>query len=50
MAASLVSWSNEWVVRQSLASKGLNTETGKAKVLKTVMRRQSVKTQQTEDT
>jgi anti-sigma factor RsiW len=49
MAVSLgVSWSTEWVVRQSPASKDAKTEAEEATVLEAVTRRQPVKIQQTE--
>jgi hypothetical protein len=46
MAASLgVSWSNEWLMRQSPASKDVNTEAEEATMLETVTRRKPVKMQ-----
>jgi anti-sigma factor RsiW len=51
MVASLgVSWSNELVVRQSLASKDVNTEAEEAMALEAVTRRRPVKIQQTKKT
>jgi hypothetical protein len=44
----VVTWSNEWVVTQSPASKVVNTDDEEATKLKAVTRRQPVKTQQTE--
>jgi hypothetical protein len=49
-AWELVSWSNELVVRQSPASKDVNTEAEEATVLEAITRRQPVKIQQTEKT
>jgi hypothetical protein len=43
-AWELVSWSNECVVRQSPASKDVNTEAEVATALEAVTRRQQVKT------
>jgi hypothetical protein len=49
MDASLgVSWSNESVVRQSLANKDMNTESEEATALEAVTRRQEMKIQQAE--
>jgi hypothetical protein len=42
-AWELVSWSNELVVRQSPASKDVNSEAEEATALETVTRRQPVK-------
>jgi hypothetical protein len=47
-AWELVSWGNELVVRQSLVSKDMNTETKGATALGAATRRQPVKIQQTE--
>jgi hypothetical protein len=46
-AWELVSWSNELVVRQSLASKDVNMEAEEAVALEAVTRQQPVKIQQT---
>jgi hypothetical protein len=50
MAASLKldSWRNELILRQSPASKDVNTEAEKATALEAVTRRRPVKLQQTE--
>jgi hypothetical protein len=47
-----VRWPPAWVlvVRQSLASKGVNTETNETTALEAVTRRQPVKIQRTEKT
>jgi hypothetical protein len=51
MSASLgVSWSNEWVVRQSPASKDINTEAEEVMALEAITRWQPVKIQQAEKT
>jgi hypothetical protein len=51
MAASLgISWSNELIARQSLASKDMNMEAKEATALEAVTRLQPVKIEQTEKT
>jgi hypothetical protein len=45
-----VSWSNELVVRESPATKEVNTEAEEATTLQAVTRRQPVKIQQSEKT
>jgi hypothetical protein len=51
MVASLgVSWINEFVVRQSPASKDMNMDAEEATTLEAVTRRQPVKPQQAEKT
>jgi hypothetical protein len=47
-AWELISWSNEFVVRLSPASKDANTEAEESTTLETVTRRQPMKMQQTE--
>jgi hypothetical protein len=48
-AWELVSWTKELFVRQSPASKDVNTEIEEATALEAVTRRQPVKIQQTEN-